>query len=583
MLNYNWKFKKITDESAVPKLSSSLKIPRSLANVLVARGLHDENEITKYLNPRLEDIHDPFLFEDMDKAVERILQAIKRKELIWIHGDYDVDGTTSTSMMLKFLRGIGGNIDYHIPDRFQEGYGLIPANVDIAHKKGVKLIITVDVGITSVDALHHAKELGIDSIICDHHEPGEQLPEAVAILDPFVPNCTYPFKNLAACGVAFKLIQAIGRKLNIEDKTFEYLDFVAIASAADMVPMIGENRVFVTIGLEMLNKKPRPGIKGLLYCTNLKQGHITTAGIVYALAPLINAAGRLGDACRSVEMMTQESEIYAFHMAQQLEQENRRRRIFDEQTFEQAIPLAEKLLANGNRKSIVLHGHNWHAGVIGIVASRLVDRYHLPTVLLTSMFNMAKGSARSIMNFDVHSALKNLSHLLIEFGGHKHAAGLSLKHENIEEFSLLFDEMASKHISDEMMVPELDIDSELFLHELSPLYMKNLKQFAPFGFDNNKPIFYSKNVSSKNGVKIVGSNHLKFRAQQNHPDFPENKNMRFEIDAIAHNLADKIDFCTNNKKFAIVFNLEEYNYNGHTSIQLRIKDIRNNEETFPDL
>lgn len=574
MFNYRWKFRERPNEETVNKLINDLKIPRTLAKVLVSRGFESDLEIRQFFDPAIEDIHNPFLMNDMDIAVDRILDAIKKSELIWIHGDYDVDGTSSTAMMLQFLRSIGARVDYHIPDRFQEGYGLTRSNVDIAHQKNVALILTVDVGITSVDALQYAKDLGMDAIICDHHEPSEELPPAVAILDPFIPGSTYPFRYLAACGVAFKLIQALGITLGIEDRAFSFLDLVAVASAADMVPMIGENRVLVSKGLEMLNKEPRPGIKGLLYCTNLKQGHITTAGIVYALAPLINAAGRLGDACRSVEMMSQDCEIQAFQMAQQLEQENRRRRLFDEETFAQAIPLAEKWLSENNRKTIVLHGPNWHAGVIGIVASRLVDRFRLPTVLLTTMYNMAKGSARSIVNFDIHSALKQCSHLLTEFGGHKHAAGLSLKPENLPEFSEMFDAIAHNNISDEMLEAELLIDSELNLFELSPNFMINLHKFAPFGFENYKPIFISKNITSKNGIKIVGNNHLKFRALQHHPDHPENNNLRFEIDAIAHGLADKIEHCNNGKKFSILYNLEEYNYNGHTSIQLRIRDIR---------
>ena len=574
MLNYNWQFKKVINESAVEKLSKSLKLPRSLANVLVSRGFETENQVKEFFEPSPENIHDPYLFKDMEIAVNRIIRAIRNKELIWIHGDYDVDGTTSTSILLQFLRRIGANVDYYIPDRFQEGYGLTPANVDIAHKKGVSIIITVDVGITSIEALDHAKKLGMEAIICDHHEPTDKLPEALAILDPILPDSNYPFKHLAACGVTFKLVQAIAIKLKIPEIALEYLDLVAIGSAADMVPMIGENRTLAALGLEMLNKNTRPGIKGLLYCTNIKQGHITTSSIIYSLAPLINAAGRLGSACRSVEMMTQNDEIHAFQMAQQLEQENRRRRIFDEKTFEEAIPMAEKQLANGKRKSLVLFNPNWHAGVIGIVASRLVDRFHVPVVLMTSMHNKAKGSARSIMQFDVHAALKKLSGFLVEFGGHKHAAGLSMNIENIEEFSELFDKIAQEEISDEMIEPELTIDAELFFHELSPEFIEKLKLFAPFGYDNYKPVFLARNVSSKNGVKIVGSNHLKFRAQQYHPDFPSNKNMKFEIDAIAHNLANKINYCTNGKKFSIVFNIEEYNYNGRTSIQLKIKDIQ---------
>lgn len=579
MLHYQWKFRQESDESAAKDLASSLRIPRSLAKVLSARGLITQDEIKNYFDPLVENIHDPFLMSGMETAVERILLAIDKQELIWIHGDYDVDGTTSTSMMLQFLRGLGANVDYHIPDRFQEGYGLTIQSLKEAKKKGVALVLTVDVGITSYEPLEFARKNGMDAIICDHHEPGDYLPLATAILDPMRSDCTYPFKYLAACGVAFKLVQGICERLNIREKAYEYLDLVAVASAADMVPLAGENRVLVRYGLELLNKNPRPGLKGLIDCTNTKLGQITTATIVYSLAPLINAAGRLGDACRSVEMMTETCEVMAFQMAQQLEQENRRRRVFDEQTFEEAVPMAEKQLKGGHRKTLVIHNPNWHAGVIGIVASRLVDKFHLPSVLLTTIYNMAKGSARSITNFDVHQALKSSAHLLIEFGGHKHAAGLSLSEKNLPEFSELFDSIAHNFLSNEMLIPEILIDSELNLYELSPKFFNVLNKFAPYGFENQKPIFYSRGISSKNGIKIVGNNHLKFRACQSHPDFPQNDNLRFEIDAIAHNLAEKIDMCTNGKKFSIVYNLEESVFNGHTSIQLRIKDIRSDEST----
>ncbi len=574
MLNYQWTFRQKSDASAVHNLASSLRIPKSLAKVLSARGLETHGEAEKYFEPSARDIHDPFLMKGMDYAVDRILSAIKKDELIWIHGDYDVDGTTSTSMMLQFLKEIGARVDYHIPDRFQEGYGLTIPSINIAKEKGVSLVLTVDVGVTSYEPLDLAHKLGMDAIICDHHEPGEQIPKAIAILDPMMPDSNYPFKYLAACGVAFKLVQAICIRLNMPEKAFEYLDYVAIASAADMVPLIGENRALVSIGLEIVNNSPRPGFKGLIDCTNLKPGTITTSSIIYSLAPLINAAGRLGDAGRSVEMMTEKCDIMAFQMAQQLEQENRRRRIFDEQTFEESIPLAEQQLKASDRRTLVLHKADWHAGVIGIVASRLVDRFHLPTVLLTSIYNMAKGSARSIATFDVHKALKASSHLLHEFGGHKHAAGLSLTEGNIPQFSREFDAFAHERISSAMMVPEILIDSELNLFELSPRFFEVLNRFAPYGFDNQKPVFYSKGISSKNGLKIVGNNHLKFRACQAHPDFPENDNLRFEIDAIGHSLADKINLCSNGKKFSIVYNLEENNFNGHTSIQLRIKDIQ---------
>lgn len=565
---YNWKFRQKPDESTVTYLEEKLKIPRSLANVLVARGLTSEKNIQDFFEPRLEDIHDPFLMDGMDLAVDRILKAVKKGELIWIHGDYDVDGTSSTSMMLQYLRSIGGRVEYYIPDRFIEGYGLSVHSIKKARENNANLVISVDVGITSFEPLQYAHDIGIDTIVCDHHEPSDELPPAYVILDPLKSDCHYPFKYLAASGVVFKVIQALAITLGKPEAAYNYLDYVAIASAADMVPLVGENRILCRYGLEQLNDHPRPGLKGLIDCTGLKLGHITTSSIVYSIAPIINAAGRLGDAKRSVRMMTQEDAIEAFRIAQRLERENIRRRAIDEQTFEEAVPLAEKLLETEDRRSLVLHARHWHAGVIGIVASRLVDKFHLPTVLLTSIEHTAKGSARSITDFDIHGALKSCSHLLIEFGGHKHAAGLSLKESDITQFRNEFDELARTKISREMISPEILIDTELKLNELSPNFINTLQKFAPFGYENYKPVFFSKGVSTTNGIKVVGSNHLKFRALQSN----------FVIDAIGYNLAGKIDSLINAKTFSIVYNLEENNFNGNNSIQLRIKDIKPDSE-----
>ncbi|MFW5701717.1 MAG: single-stranded-DNA-specific exonuclease RecJ [Bacteroidota bacterium] len=563
-MKYRWTLNQKTDEETIRNLVSSLKIPKSLANVLVSRGLQSAEDALNFFEPSLKDLHDPFLMDQMDLAADRILLAVEKGEIIWIHGDYDVDGTSSTAMLLQFLREIGGKVDYYIPDRFDEGYGLSRKSVDLAIGAGVSLVVTVDVGITSFDALEYTREKKIDTIICDHHEPGDTIPDVLAIIDPIKPGCDYPFKFLAACGVVFKLVQAMCSRLEMNEKAYEYLDFVAIASAADMVPLIGENRILVHYGLKQLNRKPRPGINGLIHCTGLKTGSITASNIVYAIAPLINAAGRLGDARRSVEMMSSGDEIAAFRIAQQLEQENRRRRVFDEQTFENAMPLADELLEGKNRRSLVLHGRNWHAGVIGIVASRLVDRYHLPTVLLTSVEGVAKGSARSISDFDIHTALRECADLLIEFGGHKHAAGLSLLVENIPEFRERFDEIARTSISHEMLIPEIMIDSELQLNELSPKFLKILNKFAPYGYENYKPVFISRGVTSRNGVKIVGNNTLKFRAYQNN----------FVIDAIGYNLADKAPICRSGRPFSILYNLETNSFTGQRSPQLLIKDIK---------
>lgn len=566
-MNYRWTFRERADESSIHKISKTLGIPKSLAKVLAARGVSNELEAQRFFTPSLDDLHDPFLMKGMKEAVNRIIEAVEKKELIWIHGDYDVDGTASTAMVLQFIREIGGNIEYYIPDRFTEGYGFSISSASKAQKVGAKLIITVDVGITSYEPFDYVRKIGLDSIICDHHEPGEQIPDADIILDPLMPDCPYPFKSLAACGVAFKLIQGLAIQIGKPKMVYEYLDYVAVASAADMVPLFGENRTLVFFGMQQLNEKPRPGIKGLIDCTNLHVGTINASNIVYSLAPLINAAGRLGSASRSVEMMIRKDATSAFQIAQQLEHENRRRRTFDERTFEEAVPMAVELLKSGERRSLVLHNKHWHAGVIGIVASRLVDRFHLPTVLLTTIDDHAKGSARSIMNFDIHSALKKCGHMLIEYGGHKHAAGLSMSEEEIPEFREKFDGIARQHITDDMLEPEIVIDTELKLYELSPNFLETLQNFAPYGFENHKPIFYSKGVRSANGVKVVGKNHLKFRAYQS-----------FEIDAIGYGLAEKIQYCTNGKPFSIVYNIEENTYNGITTPQLRIKDIRADDD-----
>ncbi|MDX9790779.1 MAG: single-stranded-DNA-specific exonuclease RecJ, partial [Candidatus Kapabacteria bacterium] len=522
MLNYRWTIRPYNDCETVHNLAKTLNIPKSLAQVLASRGHESKKDAETFFKPSLDSLHDPYLMTDMEKAVERILEAVSKQELIWVHGDYDVDGTASTAMVCQFINSIGGRVDYYIPDRFEDGYGLSNKSIDLALARNSKLLLTVDVGITSYEQLDYAAEKGMQTIICDHHEPGEFEPNAYAILDPLLPDCPYPFKSLAACGVAFKLVQALCIRLGIKEKAYQYLDYVAISSAADMVPLKGENRILVHYGLKRLNSNPRPGINGLIHCTGLRLGNITASNIVYAVAPLINAAGRLGDAKRSVEMMLQQDENAAFRIAQILEDENRKRRLFDQKAFEEAIPLAKSLIENDAPHSLVIYGENWHAGVIGIVASRLVDKFNLPSVLLTNIDGVAKGSARSINDFDVHSALKLCDDILLEYGGHKHAAGLSLKVEHINEFRKRFDELARLSITKEMLMPEIVVDAELQFNELSPNFLHTLGKFAPYGFANYKPVFISNGVNSVNGVKVVGNNNLRFRAIQNN----------FVIDAI---------------------------------------------------
>jgi single-stranded-DNA-specific exonuclease len=566
-LTFNWRISENFDDVTVQNLAKLLKVPKSLVKVLLARNFNDYESANKFLYPSLKDLYDPFLMVEMEKTVDRIVKAKENNEIIWVHGDYDADGTSSVAMLTDFLRSIGCKVNYYIPDRFTEGFGLSENSISKAKKVGASLIISVDVGITAYEQAQYAKKLGVDLIIVDHHEPNENIPEAFSILDPLLPGCPYPFKNLSASGVAFKLIQAIGQKLNLGDTIFSYLDLVAIASISDMVPLVDENRVFVHYGVKQINENPRPGIRGLLYCTGLEKGEVLSTNIVYAMAPLINAAGRLGDANRSVDMLIQKDVNMAFRIAQELEEENRKRRLLDQQVFDESIPMAEEMLRFNKHRSLVLHNNTWHAGVIGIVASRLVDRFKVPTILLTTIDGMAKGSARSTNNFDIYAALKANSNFLIEFGGHRHAAGLTLKIEDVPEFRKKIDEIARQKITDEMLQPEITIDEELSFNELSPLVINSLNMLAPFGFANERPLFVARGVRSINGLKMLGNNTFKFRAKQNN----------FVIDAIAPSLANKAHLITNGKPFSIIYTIDGLGQGNIKFPQLNIKDIAPDE------
>ena len=541
-----------------------MNVPSPIAKVLVGRGLDTIDAVQRFFEPSLDELHSPWLMNGMNLAVDRIGRAIEAQELIWVHGDYDVDGTASAAMVLHFLRKIGARADYHIPSRLEEGFGFTPLSVDRARAAGASLIVTVDGGVTASRAVDRANEFNIDVVICDHHQAAEEIPNALAILDPVKPGCDYPFKGLAACGVAFKLLQALAERHGHPELAYEYLDFVAIASAADIAPLEDENRILSHFGLELLNQYPRPGFKGLVDCAGLHLGQLTNASVIFGMAPRINAAGRVGDPRRAVEMMIQPDELKAFRIAQELEHDNRQRRTIDEHTFEEAIQQAEDQLLSGSGRALVLHSHDWHAGVIGIVASRLVERFHVPSIMLTTIDGVAKGSARSLKDFDIYGALKQCEDLIIEFGGHRHAAGLSLHVDRIPELRERFDRIAADALTADMLKPEIIIDAELQLNELTPSFFKFLNQFAPYGYKNNRPMFHTENVVSADGVKIVGNNHLKLRALQ--------KN--FAIDAIGFNLGDRINDCSNGKPFTLVYTLEENLFNGSSTPQLRIKDIR---------
>ncbi len=563
-MNYRWINRECTNENAVQQIIDELQVPAPIARVLVGRGIDTIESVHRFFEPSLDMLYSPWLMDGMELAVDRIESAIANNQLIWIHGDYDVDGTASAAMVLHFLRRIGARADYHIPSRLEEGFGFTPLSVERAREAGASVVVTVDVGVTASRAVDRANELGIDVIVCDHHQAAEEIPNALAILDPIKPGCKYPFKGLAACGVAFKFLQALAERRGEPELAYEYLDFVAIASAADIAPLLDENRILSHFGLELLNSYPRAGFKGLVDCAGLHLGQLTNASVIFGLAPRINAAGRLGDPRRAVEMMIQSDELKAFRIAQELEHDNRQRRSIDEHTFEEAAVQAEAQLVSASGRSLVLHSDDWHAGVIGIVASRLVERYHVPSVMLTTIDGIAKGSARSVKDFDIHGALKQCEDLLVEFGGHKHAAGLSLSVDRIPELQARFDKIASDALTADQLRPEIVIDAELQLNELTPNFFKFLTMFAPYGYKNHRPVFHTSHVVSANGVKIVGNNHLKFRAFQRN----------FAIDAIGFNLGHRINDCTNGKPFSLVYTLEENVFHGTSTPQLRIKDLR---------
>jgi len=584
------------DLEAVRGLQASINVPESIASVLVARGVTTFDEARDYFRPSIERLHDPYLLHDMDRAVERITHAIAQNERIAVYGDYDVDGTTSTAMLTLFLESIGACVSFHTPDRFTEGYGLSVSGLDrcLNHPDGrPKLIITIDCGITAIEAVEYAREQGADVIICDHHEPADSIPLAFAILNPIKPGCNYPNKSLCGCGVGFKLIQALCDAFNVHERAKEYLDFVALASSADIVSLKGENRILTAQGLALLNETPRPGLKALINAARIKHGRLGTNQIVFGLAPRINAAGRLGDGGRAVRLMCAKSDEEALEAAAELELANSDRRKIDEEAFLEASAIVDESLDRANDRIIVLHRPGWHAGVIGIVASRLVERYHLPVILMTTIDGVAKGSARSIPGFDIHSALKRCEPKLLSFGGHKYAAGVSMETTRVEEFRVAINQVALEMVSDDMLQPELEISAMIDLNELTPKFFAIIRQFSPFGPDNMRPFFHATDVEIVGQPRTVGrgTTHLKFHARASRPIQPTqatlqaNPNVRpftlggGTIETIGFGLGERIGELVDEsgkprRDLEMVFALEENEYMGRISPQLVVRDFR---------
>jgi single-stranded-DNA-specific exonuclease len=579
---YRWKYRngEKTDSSdqldrvaLIKKLADELTISPVLTEILISRGVDTFEKARSFFRPSTEDLHDPGLMDGMNVAVTRIVRATENKEKITVYGDYDVDGTNGASLIWSFLSRAGADARYFIPDRVREGYGLSNAGIEQAKNYGSSLLVAVDCGITAVKQVEYARSLGIDVIICDHHEPGDPLPNAIAVLDPLKPSCGYPYKYLCGCGVGFKLVQALCEDPVIrtriggdgEELLLAYLQYVTLATIADIVPLTNENRTIVKLGLELINTTPLPGIRALIESSGLKPGRVNAGQVVFVLAPRINAVGRLGDAMRAVELLTCESYEKALSLAQVMEEENRNRRKIDEDTFAKAQEYIDQNIDVDQNHAIVLHQGDWHPGVIGIVASRVVERYYRPTVLMSTIDGVAKGSARSISGFDIYQALKKCEGSLIQFGGHKYAAGLTVELNRIDEFRQAFYKVANETLPKELLTPVLNIDADIDIAELTPKFVRVLSQFAPFGPENMRPIFSARSVELSGQPRIVGKNHLRFKVK---------KNSR-TIDAVGFSLGDLLDRTLQGRGgLDLAFSLDENDFEGEMMPQLKVRDIK---------
>lgn len=567
MQKKRWRLLDLPDEKAVLVLADSLTISNILAKLLIQRNITTFFEAKSFFRPSIEDIHDPYLMDEMEKAALRVIESITNNERICIYGDYDVDGTCSASLLYMFLKELGANVEVYIPNRLEEGYGISLESIDKFNEKNVNLLISVDCGITAVEEVEYAKKFNIETIICDHHQPKEKIPDALAVLDPIKPGCSYPFKFLSGAGVAFKLARAVADRIGRSDEVFQYLDLVALAAAADIVPLIDENRILVKQGIELINTNPRPGIRALIKIARMEPGNLSAGRIVFTLAPRINAVGRMGDAMRAVELFTAKTKEEAEKTAIVLEKENIARRKIDEMTFSHAIELLHEKIDLENDVGIVLHDENWHPGVIGIVASRMVEKYHRPSVMLTTIDGVAKGSARSIPGFDIYSSIEECKDLLLQFGGHKAAAGLAMELDKIDIFRTRFNESLKKRLNNELITPEIKINTEISFSEITPKFIRILDQFAPFGPGNMRPVFLSHNVGFTSPPRIVGKNHLIATLSQSGSDKV--------FDSIGFNLGEFVNLIDyKNSLLDIVYTIEQISREGKIFPQIRLKDIR---------
>lgn len=562
-----WIYKEAPPREAIEKLSKEINVNPHLSSILVQRGTLDFESAKNYFRPSLDQLHDPLLMKDMQHAVDRLKRAIDSKEKILVYGDYDVDGTTAVALVFSYLREFYLNCEVYIPDRHKEGYGVSQAGVEWAEENGYTLIIALDCGIKASDMVVLADHKGIDFIICDHHLPDEKIPNAVAVLDPKRNDCNYPYKELSGCGLGFKLIQAFARQHRKEEEVYKFLDLVAVSIASDIVPITGENRILTYYGLKKLNENPLPGLKALRELSQNK-GDLDVSGIVFTLGPRINAAGRVAHASAAVELLIAKSEEEAFKFAEGVNLNNDTRRQFDLDTTEEALSMIQNDEVLRVAKSTVLFKNTWHKGVIGIVAARCIEKYYRPTVILTESNDKITGSARSVMGFDLYEAICKCGDLLEKFGGHKYAAGLTMDKKNLQAFQQRFEEVVTAQITSEMLTPSIEIDTQISFDAITPKFLNVLKQMAPFGPENQKPVFEAKDVYASNSLSNFKDRHVKFTASQ------EGNGSSFQV--VGFDLGEHYEQLAMQTPFRMVFTIEENFYNGFTSIQLRAKDIKFN-------
>ena len=552
----------------VAELKDALKINSSICELLVQRGIDDYEKAKKFFRPSLTDIHSPWLMKDMDKAVDRIEKAFDSEEPILVYGDYDVDGTTSVASMYQFLAALHKPINFYIPHRYREGYGISKAGINYAKENGFTLIISLDCGIKSAELIAYAKTLCIDFIVCDHHLPDAILPPAVAILNPKQVDCNYPYKELCGCGVGFKLMMALSERFNLPASSYlSYIDLVAIAIAADIVPVTGENRALAFFGIEKINENPSVGIKALMTLAAVKK-KMNLTSLVFVIAPRINAAGRMDDAKKAVQLFIEQDELQAIEIAKMLHSDNSDRREADATITEEALSILATAPNNSSKLSTVVYQAHWHKGVVGIVASRLIESYYRPTVVLTKSGEFAAGSARSVIGFNLYEAIHACKEHLLGYGGHFAAAGMTLEISNIEAFANTFEKEVQARITPEQLIPQIHIDVPIQFKDITPSFYKIMCQMEPFGPDNMRPVFIAKKVINTGYSKIVKELHLKFVVKQNGTTF----------NGIGFNLAHKFSIVNSNKPFDMVFTIDENEFQGNTTLQLKVIDLLLSED-----